>query len=186
MLSDPILSKENQSFDSDDVMKQSGENTASTTPINDELVDETTPPLRPQVDTKYCTSALVRSIDDLFLLKNSRKITLEEFNAQMLNVFSRIDLSTNVVNKYTFWDSDKPYTRNLIALGGRDYTLLLLCWTAGKESKIHDHPGEGCFMKVLRGCIRESRYKINSDGEINPIGVKFLSENQSKSVLTLS
>jgi cysteine dioxygenase len=35
---------------------------------------------------------------------------------------------------------------------------LLLCWTPGQSSPIHDHPCDGCWMKVLQGQINECRY----------------------------
>lgn len=38
------------------------------------------------------------------------------------------------------------------------YTILLLCWPAGKESKIHNHPCDGCFVKSVRGQIKETKY----------------------------
>jgi cysteine dioxygenase len=34
----------------------------------------------------------------------------------------------------------------------------LLCWNAGQESPIHDHPCDGCWLQVLQGQIREVRY----------------------------
>jgi cysteine dioxygenase len=51
-----------------------------------------------------------------------------------------------------------PYTRNLIATDHKNYTLLLLCWNAGQESPVHDHPCDGCWLQVLQGDIREVRY----------------------------
>jgi cysteine dioxygenase len=55
-------------------------------------------------------------------------------------------------------DPTKPYTRNLIATDDQTFTLLLLCWNPEKESPIHDHPCDGCWMQVMEGSIREQRY----------------------------
>jgi cysteine dioxygenase len=38
------------------------------------------------------------------------------------------------------------------------FNLLLLVWTPGKASPIHDHADAHCLMKVLRGSIRERRF----------------------------
>jgi Cysteine dioxygenase type I len=65
-------------------------------------------------------------------------------HAKIMKILPRVDLHTSEINKYTFWDAEKPYTRNLIASDGINYSLLLLCWGAGKESKIHDHPCDNC------------------------------------------
>jgi len=99
----------------------------------------------------------------------------------ILYVLERVDLSTNEVNKFTFWDPEKAYTRNLIARDPafKHYTLLLLCWNAGKESKIHNHPCDGCFIKTIRGCIKETRYHLDQDTLQIKVGkVKFFNEGQ--------
>ena len=36
---------------------------------------------------------------------------------------------------------------------------LLLVWTPGKESVVHDHAGSHCVMKVLQGSLKETRFK---------------------------
>jgi hypothetical protein len=50
--------------------------------------------------------------------------------------------------------------RNLIATDNETFTLMLLCWTPGKESPIHDHPCEGCWMRVVQGCVREVQVRL--------------------------
>lgn len=57
-------------------------------------------------------------------------------------------------------DENKNYTRNLICTDNKTFTLLLLIWNPSKpHSPIHDHPCDGCWMKVLKGRIHEKRYK---------------------------
>lgn len=63
--------------------------------------------------------------------------------------------------RYAFFDPSKPYTRNLVATDHQTYTLLLLCWNAGEESPIHDHPCDGCWLQVLEGHIQECRYSAD-------------------------
>lgn len=70
----------------------------------------------------------------------------------------KIDLPTSEWASYAFVDSSRPYTRNLIATDNETFTLLLLCWNPGKESPIHDHPCDGCWLKVLEGSVQECRY----------------------------
>jgi hypothetical protein len=48
--------------------------------------------------------------------------------------------------------------RNLIATDDESFTLMLLCWTPGKESPIHDHPCDGCWMRVVHGTVVETKY----------------------------
>jgi cysteine dioxygenase len=68
------------------------------------------------------------------------------------------DCPDDVWTKYCWINKSQPYTRNLIATDGASYSLLLLCWNAGKESPIHNHPCDGCWLQVLSGKIREVRY----------------------------
>ena len=63
---------------------------------------------------------------------------------------------------YCFQDPSVPYTRNLIATDHVSYTLLALCWSADQCSPIHDHPGDGCYMRVIDGAIFEKRFRIQS------------------------
>ncbi|KAF2757826.1 cysteine dioxygenase type I [Pseudovirgaria hyperparasitica] len=58
---------------------------------------------------------------------------------------------------YAFSDSSRPYTRNLVDEGNGKSNLLILVWTPGKGSAIHDH-GSHCIMKVLKGELTETLY----------------------------
>lgn len=61
--------------------------------------------------------------------------------------------------RFAHVDPSKNYTRNLVATDDKHYTLLLLCWNPGKESPVHDHPCDGCWMDVIQGSIQECRYE---------------------------
>ncbi|KAL3774210.1 hypothetical protein ACHAW5_008535 [Stephanodiscus triporus] len=63
-------------------------------------------------------------------------------------------------NRYAHPDPTRDYTRNLIATDDETYTLLLLCWNPGMSSPIHDHPCDGCWVRVCEGKIRETRYEV--------------------------
>ena len=64
---------------------------------------------------------------------------------------------------YAHFDPTRAYTRNLIYTDHETYTLLLLCWNAGAESKIHDHPCDGCWLQVLQGEVQECRYEYPTE-----------------------
>ena len=79
---------------------------------------------------------------------------------KLLNLMHRMRLTDGEMSKYIHRDDSLPYTRNLIYSDRINYSLLLLCWGPDRESKIHDHPSRGCFLKVLRGSIRETIYGV--------------------------
>eukprot|EP00804_Cyclotella_cryptica_P006318 CCRYP_010156-RA/>CCRYP_010156-RA protein AED:0.38 eAED:0.38 QI:153/1/1/1/1/1/2/418/242 len=79
------------------------------------------------------------------------------------HLFSRLDLNEPELREYALSDPTKKYTRNLVATDHQTFTLLLICWNPNKESPIHDHPCDGCWVRVCQGKIEETRYKINED-----------------------
>jgi len=60
------------------------------------------------------------------------------------------------------------YTRNLVARN-EQFEMLVLCWSAGQESPIHDHAGQHCFMSVLEGRIEELQYAVPSEPGGGPL-----------------
>ncbi|TVY26381.1 Cysteine dioxygenase [Lachnellula hyalina] len=67
--------------------------------------------------------------------------------------------------KYAFSDHSRGYTRNLVDKGNGKSNLLVLVWSPGKGSPIHDHANAHCLMKVLKGSLKESRYSIPADAD---------------------
>lgn len=115
--------------------------------------------------TKSSMNSIIRDIPN-FIKKipqavHQRKMDDIEpgaWNDPVAQLFRRSDLPQTAWQQYAHFDSTKPYTRNLIATDHKTYTLLLLCWNPLKESPIHDHPCDGCWLQVLKGDIQEIRY----------------------------
>lgn len=83
----------------------------------------------------------------------------------------RFDASNGDLERYAHFDASKKYTRNLIATDGETFTLMLLCWTPGKESPIHDHPCDGCWMRVVDGTVFESKFRRDvASNRLEPLG----------------
>ncbi|KAL4815223.1 RmlC-like cupin domain-containing protein [Aspergillus spinulosporus] len=59
---------------------------------------------------------------------------------------------------YALGDTNKSYTRNLIDEGNGKSNLLILVWSPGRGSAIHDHANAHCVMKVLKGSLQETLY----------------------------
>ncbi|KAJ6036552.1 hypothetical protein N7540_000831 [Penicillium herquei] len=55
-------------------------------------------------------------------------------------------------------DASRSYTRNLIDEGNGKSNLLILVWSPGKGSAIHDHANAHCVMKILKGRLQETLY----------------------------
>jgi len=59
---------------------------------------------------------------------------------------------------YALGDPTRTFTRNLVDRGNGKSNLLILVWTPGKTSPIHDHANSHCVMKVLKGSLKETLY----------------------------
>ncbi|KAL3447924.1 RmlC-like cupin domain-containing protein [Aspergillus insuetus] len=59
---------------------------------------------------------------------------------------------------FALGDPNKSYTRNLIDEGNGKSNLLILVWSPGRGSAIHDHANAHCVMKVLKGNLQETLY----------------------------
>jgi cysteine dioxygenase len=79
----------------------------------------------------------------------------------VLSFSRRLVLDPEDYVKYAHYDPSRNYTRNLVSSDGTSYTLLFLCWNPGRESPIHDHPCDGCWMRVCAGTLQESRFVKN-------------------------
>ncbi|KAJ3169462.1 hypothetical protein HDU88_000651 [Geranomyces variabilis] len=84
-----------------------------------------------------------------------------------------IDHITSLLKQYTAGDyvpyaqhdPSKPYTRSLLDDGNGFFNLMVLVWTPGGASPVHDHAGSHCLMKVLDGELAETLYSVPQPAE---------------------
>ncbi|KAL2164716.1 hypothetical protein VTH06DRAFT_11 [Thermothelomyces fergusii] len=74
-------------------------------------------------------------------------------------------------SRFAMGDENLGYTRNLVDEGNGKSNLLVLVWTPGKGSPIHDHGNAHCLMKILRGNLTETRYEFPEGDEEKPMRV---------------
>jgi len=67
--------------------------------------------------------------------------------------------SYEMLRPYLHSDCSKRYTRNLICIND-EYAVMALVWNAGATSPIHAHEGSGCWVKVVKGELEETRYEV--------------------------
>ncbi|KIN06231.1 hypothetical protein OIDMADRAFT_155190 [Oidiodendron maius Zn] len=75
-------------------------------------------------------------------------------------------------SRYAFSDFSRGYTRNLVDEGNGKSNLLVLVWSPGRGSPIHDHADAHCLMKVLKGSLKETRFDFPSDEDEKPEIIK--------------
>jgi cysteine dioxygenase len=81
-------------------------------------------------------------------------------------ILEKVSLDKEEILKYAKVNlqSDLPYIRNCV-FENENYSLLVLVWKAGVESKIHSHPCDGCFILPLQGSIIETVYEKRESGD---------------------
>ena len=66
--------------------------------------------------------------------------------------------------------SATSYTRTVLQSTDA-YEIVLLCWKRGQTTPVHDHPSEGCWMRILSGSLQETEY---SYPDLRPLGTRIL------------
>ncbi|KAG5939768.1 hypothetical protein E4U59_002881 [Claviceps monticola] len=110
----------------------------------------------------------------------SSGLTSDDVDVSLLSDLMRNYNSNSVEwGKYAFGDASRGYTRNLVDEGNGKSNLLVLVWSPGKGSPIHDHGNAHCLMKILHGSLTETRYAFPEEGA-EPGPMKVISEKTYK------
>lgn len=117
---------------------------------------------------------------------NSEEVNVQELFKLIENCIS----SEKEWSKYALSDLSRGYTRNLVDEGNGKSNLvslvskfrqaiiwlcnkkLVLVWTPGKGSPVHDHADAHCLMKVLKGTLKETRFGFPKNNATPPIVIK--------------
>lgn len=59
---------------------------------------------------------------------------------------------------------------------------LVLVWTPGKGSPIHDHGNAHCLMKILRGSLTETRYDFPDNTQQKEMKMKSITVHEENAV----
>lgn len=131
---------------------------------------------------------LGKLILDLKLLLNGRGLSSKDIDIEKIKkLMENYQSQESDWIKYALHDSSRSYTRNGIININGNANLLVLCWTPGKHSAIHDHANAHCCMKILKGTLTESLYEFpesegsqlvpKSDYDLNCQQVGYISDD---------
>jgi len=113
---------------------------------------------------------LVQALKDA--LGPSSGLTSEDVDVEHLKrLMQEYNTNEREWGRYAFGDESRGYTRNLVDEGNGKSNLLVLVWSPGKGSPIHDHGNAHCLMKILRGDLTETRYAFPSGDKEEPMQV---------------
>ncbi|KAI9485611.1 MAG: RmlC-like cupin domain-containing protein [Benjaminiella poitrasii] len=105
-------------------------------------------------------------IDSIHTLLGDEGLDSERIDSQkIIQLMERYSSNASDWSKYTLFDSTRAYTRNLIDDGNGKFNLMILAWSEGQQSPIHDHPNSHCIMKILDGELQETLFDWPSSVE---------------------
>ena len=92
--------------------------------------------------------------------------TIEEKKEAIEDVLKNHHLEREDWSKYSFF-VENSYTRNAV-IHNDLFTVLVLCWSKGCKSQIHDHPCDGCFIVGIDGKLEETQFQKTKENELIP------------------
>nr|CCA17626.1 cysteine dioxygenase putative [Albugo laibachii Nc14] len=104
---------------------------------------------------------LVKAIEREFQFNNQKK--LDEKRKAFIDLLEHYSGDLRELLPFSFVDPTKTYTRNLIATDSKSYALILIIWNRNRYSPIHDHPCDGCWVKIISGAMNEVQYRIQQN-----------------------
>ncbi|KAI1079541.1 cysteine dioxygenase type I [Whalleya microplaca] len=114
---------------------------------------------------------LVKGIRDV--LGPSSGLTSDDVDVQdLIDIMDRYASDEKDWSPYAMENANMAYTRNLVDEGNGKANLLVLVWTPGKASPIHDHANAHCVMKILKGDLTETRYDFPQGDTEQPMQIK--------------
>lgn len=110
----------------------------------------------------------LESLNDLIEIIK-RDISLNQKLKYMDNILINY-VGKDYMNYVNF--DDNNYKRNLVYKDDF-FDVYIICWNNNQKSEIHDHPENGCLLKILEGELIEKRY-VKRDNKMIKIGRNFL------------
>ncbi|TRX89348.1 hypothetical protein FHL15_009785 [Xylaria flabelliformis] len=119
-------------------------------------------------------SAFEQLVDDIrTALGPSSGLNSEDVDVEDLtHLMERYVSDPQEWSQYALSNDNMPYTRNLVDEGNGKANLLVLVWTPGKGSPIHDHGNAHCVMRILHGDLTETRYDFPDGDKEKPMEMK--------------
>lgn len=100
-------------------------------------------------------------IDKLRVILNGRGLSSADVDVgQIRKVMEEYESDESEWGRFALSDPSRGYTRNGIVNINGNANLLILVWSPGKGSAIHDHANAHCCMKILKGTLAETLYEF--------------------------
>ncbi|MFT5707655.1 MAG: cysteine dioxygenase [Oceanospirillaceae bacterium] len=104
---------------------------------------------------------------------------------QRIQLIAKLKIDLGDLRAYHYL-GEKSYGRNLI-FSNDDFEVILMCWSAGQGTIVHDHSESLCVMQCVDGELDEQRYIEQSYKEemkfkIKPSQLSKLTSGETRSI----
>lgn len=84
--------------------------------------------------------------------KNKIKTLLQNYNGEDWKEYVKVN--------------EKSYNRHLY-YSSKEFDMIIITWAEGNQCKIHNHPENGCSVKVLKGDVVEEQFDTKNFKKIS-------------------
>ena len=91
-------------------------------------------------------------MNNIIQILNSNHFLFRSHMYKLIPFIQHIDIDYTKYIRH----NNNTYDRNIIYKNNL-FEIVIINWMPNQYSKIHGHPENGCIMKVLDGCLYESR-----------------------------
>ncbi len=88
-------------------------------------------------------------------------------NQGYLEIIRAMEIPYDEWERFFTW-KEEGYTRNSVFKNDK-YELLVICWEQGQDSPIHDYDSKEAWIHILRGQLKEEKFKKRDDGKIERV-----------------
>lgn len=110
----------------------------------------------------------LHELTDVITLKLKENIKLKDLE-YLLENYIGVDWQS-----FVQFNDNKYYKNNIFTNEFID--IFIISWNNNQQSGIHDHPENGCLLKILKGSLQEDVY-IKNDNEYKFIKTNYLNES---------
>ena len=91
------------------------------------------------------------------VIKSEKHINIASFE-QLLQNYQGNDWKNYVSLNSTISSTKNNFYNKTLVYQSTELEMYIITWPINSESKIHDHPENGCIMKILSGEVLEEEY----------------------------
>lgn len=100
-------------------------------------------------------------IDELRAILGNKGLASQDVDVDTIfRIMESYESDESEWGRFALSDPSRGYTRNGVVNINGNANLLILVWSPGKGSAIHDHANAHCCMKVLKGTLTENLYDV--------------------------